>query len=169
VVFIIFIQETLGSKTQDLGFLAVFLGVGLLAGSLVYGKIGLKLSVFKTINASLLISGIYLVIFVIAVRALPHKLFAMLSTFFLGLLIAPIVIGGSSLIHQNSNKNLWGRIFSSLEVVIHFFFLLFMFIASFLAEKMNSFTIIVAVGAIIIAVSSFNLLRDRHMNDTLFP
>ena len=34
----------------------------------------------------------------------------------LGLLASPIVIACNSLIHKKSKDNLWGRIFSSLEV-----------------------------------------------------
>jgi len=163
VVLITFIQTTLGSKTQDLGFLAVCLGLGLFLGSLVYGKIGVKFCAVRTITISLLVSGLYLIIFVVALRYFPETIFAMISTSLLGFIIAPIVIGGSSLIHRDSNKELWGRIFSSLEVVIHFFFLICMLLASYLAEKFSPFAIIISVGSIIVVVSLSILLKNKKM------
>ena len=53
VVFIVFIQETLGTLTQDLGLLVVFLGLGLFLGSLAYGRLGKNVNCFKTIFSSL--------------------------------------------------------------------------------------------------------------------
>src|SRR3989338_8486961 len=40
VVMIVFVQESLGSVTLDLGFLIMFLGAGLFCGSLLYGRFG---------------------------------------------------------------------------------------------------------------------------------
>ena len=167
VVFITFIQETLGSKTQDLGFLAVCIGLGLFVGTILYGKIGAKFCILKTMNISFFISGAYIVFFSAALERLHSSLFAMAAVFFLGVIVSPIVIGGNSLIHTDSNKRLWGRIFSSLEVVIHFFFLVCMFISSFLAEKFSSYIIIISVGSIIAFLSIYNLIKERGVDDKI--
>jgi hypothetical protein len=58
------------------------------------------------------------------------------------------VIAVNTLIHSESENKFWGRIFSSLEVIIHIAFIVFMFLSSFLAEIFSPFTIIVAIGAI---------------------
>jgi len=167
VVFIGFIQKTLGSATKDLGFLAVWLTVGLFLGSLFYGRIAHKFSLTKTINVMLMLSSIFLIIFVCIIKRIPSGVLASFFSFILGFLASPIVIACNSLIHKRSQDNLWGRIFSGLEVVAHFAFILFMFITSLLADKLNipAFIIIVSVGIIVIIFSLISLSRKEEIPD----
>lgn len=152
-IFIVFIQKTLSTVTFDLGWLAVGCGAGLFGGSLLYGKIGSKVPIQKTINLSLLSSSIYLITFVSLLKFYPYKLFAFISCFILGVIASPIIIAVNTLIHNESENKFWGRIFSSLEIIIHIAFIIFMFTASYLAEKFTPFTIIIAVGIITMFLS----------------
>lgn len=161
VVFIIFIQDTLRSVTIDLGWLAVGGGLGLFLGSLIYGRIGREWPIKKVINISLIFASLYLIFFVVYLKSHPFKLFALFSCFLLGVGLSPLVIGVNTLIHNGSENNFWGRIFSSLEVVIHLGFIVFMFVTSYLADKFSPFTIILNVGIIIFFFSLFSLLRDN--------
>ncbi|MCD6227919.1 MAG: MFS transporter [Candidatus Omnitrophica bacterium] len=165
VVFIVFIQNTLSSVTLDLGYLAVGLGTGLFVGSLIYGRIGGKYSFKKSTNISLLINSIYLILFVTVLKFYPSRLFAFFSCLLLGGFSSPVVIGINALIHSESQNMFWGRIFSSLEVVIHFAFIAFMFLSSYLAEFFSPFTIIMSVGIIIFFFSSFGLFSEPKGND----
>jgi len=165
VVFIVFIQNTLSSVTLDLGYLAVGLGTGLFVGSLIYGKIGKRYPFKKSINVSLFINSIYLISFVTVLKFHPSKLFAFFSCFLLGGFSSPVVVGINALIHSESQNMFWGRIFSSLEVVIHFAFIAFMFLSSYLAEFFSPFTIIMSVGIIIFFFSSFGLFSEPKGND----
>lgn len=167
VVFIIFIQECLGSATRDLGFLAVWLGAGLFIGSLVYGRVATKYSLFKTIDTMLMLSSLLLIIFSIIIKITHSGVLASLFSFFLGAFSSPIVVGANSLIHKKSKDNYWGRIFSGLEVVIHLSFLLFMFITSILADIFSPFSIILTVG-IIIFIYSFISLFSKNQTDASF-
>ena len=160
-IFIVFMQKTLSTVTSDLGWLAVGMGTGLFFGSLFYGKFGTKISIKKVIYLSLLFSGVHLLTFTLFLKFHPNKMIALLSCVFLGVLCAPIVIALNTLIHKDSEDRFWGRIFSSMEVVIHLAFILFMFIASFLAERMSPFTIIASVSIIIICFSSAGLIRNH--------
>lgn len=161
VVFIRFIQETLQSITKDLGFTAVCLGAGIFLGSLVYGRIAHKFSVKKVINLSTLLSALYIIFFAVFLRAHPFTLLAMALAFFLGMIVAPIFVGVNSLIHQESDVNLLGRIFSGLEFTSHLGFLISMFACSFLADIFSPFTIIIAIGIIGFLFSLlFNLKND---------
>ncbi len=162
VVFIVFIQETLNTVTKDLGFLAVSLGIGLFLGSLGYGRIAQRFSLTKTINFMFFLSNIFLLIFVITLKSFPWRILVCLFSFLLGGLISPIVIGVNSLIHKKSKDNFWGRIFSSLEIVMHFSFLIFMFITSFLAEVYSSFSIIILVGIIGSFISGIILFKKEE-------
>ncbi len=54
IIIIVFVQETLGSSTEHLGYLAMFLGAGLFLGSITYGRFGARLSKRKVINFGLI-------------------------------------------------------------------------------------------------------------------
>ena len=164
VVFIGFIQKTLGTGTKDLGVLAVWLTLGMFAGSLVYGRVAHKFSLAKTINVMLMLSGAFLIIFVSIIKRIPSGVLASFFSLVLGFIASPIVIACNSLIHKKGSDNLWGRIFSSLEVVAHFAFILFMFITSILADKFKvpPFIIIICVGTIVIIFSLISLFRKEE-------
>ncbi|MBN2120863.1 MAG: MFS transporter [Candidatus Omnitrophica bacterium] len=163
VVFIVFIQQTLNTATKDLGFLAVGLGIGLFTGSLVYGRFAHKFSLTRTVDFMLFLSSLFLVIFVTVIKYIPNTFLGWVFSFVLGGLAAPIVVGCNSLIHKKSENNFWGRIFSNLEVVMHFSFIVFMFVTSILAEIFSPFSIIISVGIIITLFSLFSLLRKDSL------
>lgn len=161
VVLIVFVQKTLHSATQDLGLLIMFLGVGLFLGSLIYGRFGQRLSRYKIIFISLILSGIMLVVFAVGVNRNPSFTVAALLSFLLGLFIAPIMIASNTIIHHASDNGMMGKIFSSLEIVMHLGFLLFMFISSLLAEKFSQLYILVGIGCLFSIVGTLQLLYHR--------
>ena len=148
VVFIRFIQEALSSLTTGLGFVTVSLGSGIFLGSLVYGRIAHKFSVKKIISLSLLFISLYIIFFVVSLRAYPRTIYAIFLAFGLGLITSPIFVGINALIHKESDKKVLGRIFSGLEFTSHLGFLVSMFICAALADIFNPFTIIVSLGII---------------------
>lgn len=163
VVLIVFVQKTLQSVTKDLGLLVMFLGMGLFLGSLFYGRFGQRLSQYKIIFASLFISGMMLVIFALTLNHYPYFLLAALLSFSLGLLISPIMIATNTIIHNVSDSSMRGKVFSSLEIVMHVGFLLFMFISSLLAEKIPHVFILAVVGCIFSILGIINLIYHRKL------
>jgi predicted MFS family arabinose efflux permease len=163
VVIIVFVQKTLHSATKDLGLLIMFLGLGLFAGSIIYGRFGQKLSHYKTIFASLVLSGIMLIVFAVIITQHPYLLIAAALSFVLGILISPIMIASNTIIHNVSENGMMGKIFSSLEIVMHLGFLLFMFISSFLAAKIPEAMILVIVGGIFSVLGVVNLIYHRKI------
>jgi MFS family permease len=163
VVLITFVQQTLGSATKDLGLLSMFLGVGLFLGSVVYGRFGQHLSEYKIIFASLILSGIMLVVFSLGISNYPSFLVAALLSFSLGLLVSPIMIASNTIIHNVSDNEMLGKIFSSMEIIMHLGFLLFMFISGFLAEIFTKTGILIAVGIIFALVGLVNLIYYRKI------
>ena len=152
VIIIAFVQKTLKSATAELGLLIMFLGVGLFLGSLVYGRFGQKLSQYKTIFVSLILSGIMLVVFSFTINRYPVFRVAAFVSVVLGLFIAPIMIASNTIIHRVSENEMLGKIFSSMEIVMHFGFLLFMFVSSLLAESISKLSILVGVGCVLTVV-----------------
>ncbi len=163
VVLIVFVQKSLHSATKDLGLLVMFLGIGLFLGSLVYGRFGQRLSHYKTIFSSLVFSGIMLVIFAFTLERYPHFWVAAGLSLMLGFLIAPIMIASNTIIHKVSDNQMMGKIFSSLEIVMHLGFLLFMFASSFLADRVPQANILIVVGCLLSVLGAVNLVFNRKI------
>ena len=152
IVIIVFVQRALGSITQDLGILAMTLGIGLFTGALIYGRFGEKLSRIRAIFISLGASGIALCTFTLGLKIFCSRFLAAGLSFIMGLTLSPIIISSQTLVHEVTEQKMRGRIFGSLEIVAHLAFLLFMFLSSFLAEMVERFWILLFVGIIMTIV-----------------
>ncbi len=163
VVVIVFVQSTLHSATKDLGLLIMFLGLGLFFGSLIYGRFGQRFSHYKIIFTSLIMVGITLVIFAATLYHYPRFLLAAMLSFVLGTLISPIMTASNTIVHNASENGMLGKIFSSLEIVMHLGFLLFMFVSSLLAEKFAHLYILIVIGIIVSILGVVNLIWHRKI------
>ena len=163
VVLIAFVQNTLHSATKDLGLLIMFLGIGLFVGTLLYGRFGQKFSHYRTIFVSLFLIGIMIDIAVISMIRCPIFLVAAIFSFALGLFFAPIMIAANTIIHKVSENEMMGKIFSSLEIVMHLGFLLFMFISSLLAERFPQQYILTIVGLFISLLGIVSFVYHRRI------
>lgn len=159
VVIIIFIQKSFNTVTQDLGLLAVFLGIGLFIGALLYGRWGEKASQFKTIFLCLILGGMMLILFSLSVQKTQNLFLAGILSFMLGLIVGPIIIAANTVIHQVSDHQMRGKVFSGLEVVIHFAFLSAMLLSSWLSEYIDRFWILVSVGLIFSVMGYIGLMK----------
>ncbi len=163
MVVIVSVQKALHSATKDLGLLVMFLGIGLFLGSLIYGKFGQRISHYKIIFACLVASGIMLVIFALGIYYYPNFIIAAFLALCLGLIIAPIMIASNTIIHNVSDNEMLGKIFSSLEIVMHLGFLSFMFISSVLAERFSHVLILVVVGGLLSVLGLASLVFNRKV------
>jgi MFS transporter, DHA3 family, macrolide efflux protein len=163
VVVIVFVQKALHSATKDLGLLVMFLGIGLFLGSLVYGKFGQRLSHYKVIFSCLVASGLMLVVFALGIYYFPCFIVAAFLSLCLGLIISPIMIASNTIIHKVSDNEMLGKIFSSLEIVMHLGFLMFMFISSLLAERFSHVLILVSVGGLLSLLGMISLTFHRKV------
>jgi len=161
VVSIVFVQKTLHSATKDLGFLVMFLGFGLFFGSLLYGRFGQRISHYKIIFASLILSGIMLLVFARALHQFPYFRVAAVLSFVLGLCVAPIMIASNTIVHNSSEDQMRGKIFSSLEIVMHLGFLIFMLVSSFLAERFSHVLILSVVGGVVCVLGFISMIYHR--------
>ncbi|OGX07954.1 MAG: hypothetical protein A2Z88_04765 [Omnitrophica WOR_2 bacterium GWA2_47_8] len=161
VVIIVFIQQAFGSVTKDLAVLAICLGIGLFLGALAYGKWGTRFLWYKTIFFCLMLASLVINAFAFVVYRHTDLLSACILAFFLGFCIGPIFIAANTVTHIVSDENMRGKVFTALEVVIHFAFLVAMFISSFLAEYIPRVWILAGVGVILGLVSIINLLVFR--------
>jgi MFS family permease len=160
VVSIRFLQQTFQSGTVW-AKLCVPLGLGLLLGSIIYGKYCQRFSPYKIIFASLFGSGILLFVFIPIVRARPDLLIATAFSLGLGFLVAPIISLPNTIIHSVSDTAMMGKVFSSLEIVMHIGFFIFMVISSFLAAIFSPGIILMGVGFIFAIMGLICFLRSK--------
>jgi len=160
IIIIVFVQQALGSSTRHLGLLAMLLGAGLFLGSMSYGRFGARFCKKKVINAGLSITGLAIAVFAVALRLWPSFYIAALLSVVLGLFAAPIVVSSNTLLHEVMADKMRGRIFSSLEIIMHIGFLLFMFLASMIAEIIGKASILIIIGAIFFIIGALKLIRD---------
>lgn len=161
VVIIVFVQEAFRSVTRDLGLLAVFLGIGLFLGSLVYGRWGQKSSKFRVIFFCLFLGGLMVILFSAVVHKVQNLSVAASLTFLLGLILGPIMIAANTVVHEVSDEGMRGKIFSFLEIVMHLGFLIAMLVSSVLAEYIAHFWILIGVGSIFSFIGLIGLLRYK--------
>jgi len=163
VVIIIFIQDAFQSVTKHLGFLAVSLGIGLFFGALLYGRFGQKMSRFLTIFVCLILGGLSMAGFAHIVYRTPQMFTASGLAFLLGLIIGPIFIAANTIVHQVSKDEMRGRVFSSLEIVMHLGFLIAMFTSAFLSDKLHvpHARILITVGYVFAFAGLLGLIRFR--------
>ncbi|NQU74212.1 MAG: MFS transporter [Candidatus Omnitrophica bacterium] len=156
-VIIVFIQEKFGTLTSDLGLLGMFLGIGLLFGALLYGRLGQHFNKQKVILSSFILGGLGIASFAFIIPRFPTYMVAGFLSIFIGVVLSPVIISINTLIHETIPDKMRGRIFSSQEIVIHLAFLLFMFITAILAEYIDRMWILVGCGAIFALIGTLRL------------
>lgn len=157
VVIIVFIQESFGSVTRDLGVLAVCLGVGLFSGAVLYGRWGKRLVWYKTMFWSMFTGGALLTAFALMVHFEARLTAAMVLALALGIVTGPMFITANTIIHVVSDEHMRGKVFSALEIVIHLAFLAAMLASSWLAEFTPKVWILTGVGMICAAIGVLGL------------
>ena len=161
-VIIVFIQETFGSVTKDLGVLFMFLGLGAFLGAMLYGKFGQRLRKDKVILTCMLLSGIFIILFAVIAKLTASLWISGAIMFIVGLSTGPIIISLNTTVHELIPQEARGRIFSSLEAVIHLGFLVFMFIAAFFAEHVEKVWILVFCGALFSLWGALGIFARRR-------
>lgn len=145
-VIIVFIQSAFGTSTRHIGFFGTYLVCGLFLGALAYGRLGQKMDKPKIIYASFVSTGIFINLFALLIGRYPNVYLGGLLSGLVGLAVSPMMGALNTLTHETIPDQIRGRIFSSLEAVIHLAFLVFMFVAAFAAKFIDRFWIVTAVG-----------------------
>lgn len=146
-VIIVFVQKSFGSVTEDLGVLGVFLGVGLFLGTVLYGKFGQALSKVRTIFVSITAAGLFVGLFALSVNYHPTLMTAGIIATAIGASAGPVFVCAATLIHTLVPDDARGRIFSSMEIVMHIAFIVFMFATAEISKVTSNFSILMASAA----------------------
>jgi len=124
----VFVTKALNLGTIGLSVLATFLGIGMLAGSLIYGHFGEQIEREKIIVGGTLICGVCAVLL-----GGSKSLFLLsLGVSIIGFIASPIMIAAYTLTQELTPDRIRGRVFSALEVIINSSFLFFIWVAGVL-------------------------------------
>ena len=165
VVIIMFVQETFKTITKDLGYLAVALGVGLFLGSMAYAQWGKKISRFQSIFFCLILGGMMMAVFALVVATTQSRWMGMALAVILGFVVGPIVIASNTIVHYVCSAEMRGKVFASLEFVMHLAFLIAMVLSSFLSRHVGRMWILIGVGIIFCVVGLIGLLKYKDVKD----
>ncbi len=160
VVSIVFVQQAFSSATKEIGFIVVSLGTGLFVGTLLYGRLGQKYKIdgFKTVFVCIMAGGIVLSAFVLAVMKAQSILLALALATLLGMVVSPIMVISNTLIQQLTDNTMRGKVFSSLEIVVHFAFLVSMLLSAPLADSIGPVKILLFVGTALVFIGLIGVI-----------
>jgi MFS family permease len=147
-IIIVLVQQAFGSVTKALGIFGVFLGLGLFMGTVFYGKTGQRYSRVKAMFISFILSGVAIGGFALYTGGAPDFLISGVLLFLLGAVAAPILTSTQTLIHEMVPDDIRGRIFSSMEALMHLAFLVFMFLTSYLSKFFSNVNILLACAGV---------------------
>lgn len=164
-VIIVFIQESFGTATLDLGLIGMFLVGGLLLGTIIYGRFGQRIEKKKAILFSFMATGAAVVFFTLFVKKYPHVIISGMLSAAIGVSASPIMISVNTLTHETMPEEARGRTFSSLEAVIHLAFMVFMFIAAYAAKYIQRFWILIAVGIIFFICGLAGVVLEKEKKE----
>lgn len=159
ILLIVSIQQIFGTATWHLSFFGSFLALGVLLGSLIYGRCGQGFSKIRMIFISFVFSGLFLTFFSGLISSFNNVIGAGVAALILGMVSSPIIIGLYTLLHEKVPNDLRGRIFSTMEMVIHGGFLIFMFLSAWLNGYIEEMYLIVGTGVIFAIWGTIGLLR----------
>ncbi len=166
VVIIVFVQQVFAGSAQkpatgEIGLLVVALGMGLFLGTLIYGRFCQKVSGFKAIFASLMFSGMVLLAFVLSILGAPSFLLALSLAFVLGLAVSPVMTVSNTIVQQLTDSSMRGKVFSSLEIVVHLAFLLSMMVSASLSDKIGAVKILSTVGLLLFVTGFIGIFKSN--------
>ena len=79
----------------------------------------------------------------------------------LGLIVGPIFIASNTTIQVVSDETMRGKVFSSLEIIIHLAFLLSMLLSSWLAGMIGRVGILMGAGVLFSCVAIVGFILSR--------
>jgi len=145
------VQDVFKTATFHVSVLGTFLVLGLLSGALVYGRTGHRFPKRRALPVSFLASGIMIGLLSLSLKHNGYFALTGAAMFFAGAAISPVIIAVQTIIHEAIAQDIRGRVFSSLEALIHMGFLVCMLASTKLAEVVDGTHIVFFWGAVFVA------------------
>lgn len=171
-----FLEKTLQIKATDASYVLVIpLGLGIVTGGLVLGRIGQRFVKRRLVSKAIFFAGALFFLVGIApiispaIRHLPHpkplpffyqpslSTILAVGSFFMGIAMVSILVPSQTVLQQNSPDKDRGKVFSVLGVAMSGLSLIPVLISGVLADIFGTMPIFMGLGAIIMMVGLFGL------------
>lgn len=183
-----FLEKSLQIKATDASYILVVpLGLGLVAGGLILGKIGYSLIKRRLVGRAIIFAG--LLFFLVGVAPiispairhlpkpqplpffyqLPLSKILIIGSFLLGMCLVSILVPSQTVLQQNTPNKDRAKIFSVLGVVMSALSLIPVLLSGVLADIFGTTPIFIALGAVIILVGLFALKPSLFFSKQSLP
>ena len=172
-----FFENTLRIKATDASYIVVIpLGLGIVIGGLILGRIGHTIIRRKLVSKAILLSGILFVLDGIspiispAIRyfhmqskplsfltQLPLSTVFIVGSFFLGIAMISILVPSQTVLQENTPEKDRGKVFATLGVAMAGLSLIPVLLSGLLADIFGTTPIFIGMGGIIISIGLFGL------------
>lgn len=183
-----FLEETLQIKATDASyFLVIPLGLGIVTGGLILGKIGQKFIKRKLVSKSIIFGGLIFFLMGIAPVVSPAimhlsypKPLAFITqpslstllgagSFLLGMAMVAILVPSQTVLQQNSPERDRGKVFAVLGVVMSGLSLVPVLISGILADIFGPNPIFLGLGVLIILIGLFGIKPNLFFQEKNLP
>ncbi len=171
-----FLERSLYIKATDASYILIIpLGLGIVSGGIVLGKIGSKIIRRTVVGRGILFGGLLLLFMGIAPIVFPAisyfhlpkplpffyqpplSVLFMISSFLLGIALISILVPSQTVLQENSPNSGRGKVFAVLGVVMAGLSLIPVFLAGILADIFGPTPIFAGMGIIILLIGLFVL------------
>ncbi len=142
VLITVLITKELALGTEGLAIAAAALGTGMILGSLLYGQFGARVEKNLAILGGTAAAGVCTLIF----SGSQSIGYLCLGVFLIGFIASIIMIAANTLCQEITPNDLRGRIFASLEIIINFSFVIFVWMAGILGSRYSPSLIFYGMG-----------------------
>lgn len=171
-----FLEKTLQIEATDASYVLVIpLGLGIVTGGLVLGKIGQRFVKRRLVAKAILFAGLLLFLVGVAplvspaIRHLPHpkplpffyqpslSTILAVGSFLMGIAMVSILVPSQTVLQQNSPDKDRGKVFSVLGVAMSGLSLIPVLVTGVLADIFGTMPIFMGLGIVIIVAGLFGL------------
>lgn len=183
-----FLEREIHINATDASYVLVIpLGLGMVLGGYLIGKIGLKIPKRTIVSLGVMVAGLLFFLVGIAPfispvikyfpqpRPLPFFYQPPLSSilavgsFLLGSAMVSIIIPSQTVLQKNTPEQLRGKVFSVLAVVMQGLSLLPVFFAGVLADLFGTLPLLLILGAVTVLIGLFALKPNFYFEEKHLP
>lgn len=183
-----FLETSLHIKATDASYILIVpLGVGIITGGLILGKIGQSLIKRVLVSRAIIFGG--LLFFLVGISPILSPAIAYLSkpkplhfltqpslslvlvigSFLLGIAMVSILVPTQTVLQQNTPEAIRGKVFSVLGVAMSGLSLVPVFLAGILADIFGVTPIFIGLGVVIVLAGIFGLRPSLFFNKEQLP
>ncbi|MEK7617050.1 MAG: MFS transporter [Patescibacteria group bacterium] len=161
-----FLERVLHTKATDASFILIMpLGLGIVIGGLIIGKIGYRFVRRVLVSKAILLSGLLFIL--MGIIPLSRVLF--IGAFLLGLCLVAILVPTQTVLQENTPDQDRGKVFAVLGVAMSLVSLIPVLLAGALADIFGVIPIFIGFGIVTSAIGIFGLNPSLFFKESALP